>query len=200
LRVNSFGSDPRHEYRQTQKDWISVADEGLPDFREHGFHTGNLVKVRRESGVEIVARYHGYGEFGNASNDALFEVFEDVTHWRPNIMGTLYYAVNTDTKRAYELGKGAWFLLVSDRSNWPWIADVSDYEKVLATVGRDIIGGGGWTDNAVADVAYHAEIAKELVSIGPKVEIRDDSRWDDPTGGCVIIGTRYRNVRSDDEL
>lgn len=58
-------------------DWSCVDTDGLPDFRIFGFHTGRMVQVRRANGTESVEKYHGYGMFGK-------EMFEDVTHWRPN--------------------------------------------------------------------------------------------------------------------
>lgn len=60
-------------------DWIEIDEEkGLPDFREHGFHTGKKVEVRRIDGSKEVTIYQGYGLFGNG-----LSMFNHVTHWRP---------------------------------------------------------------------------------------------------------------------
>ncbi len=60
-------------------DWREIKTQGLPDFREHGFHTGRKVEVRRASGIEEVTIYQGYGLFGDGLN-----MFDDATHWRPH--------------------------------------------------------------------------------------------------------------------
>jgi YD repeat-containing protein len=60
--------------------WINIKNEGYPDFRIFGFHTGLQVEVRRDDGREMVVRYDGYGRFFvKTFNDG----FEDVTDWRP---------------------------------------------------------------------------------------------------------------------
>jgi YD repeat-containing protein len=60
--------------------WINIKNEGYPDFRIFGFHTGLQVEVRRDDGREMVVRYDGYGRFFEKTfNDG----FEDVTDWRP---------------------------------------------------------------------------------------------------------------------
>mgnify|MGYP001559255866 FL=1 len=56
--------------------WICIED-GLPDFREYGFQTGQTVMVRRIDGSEEETIYQGYGLFGNG-----ISMFLPVTHWK----------------------------------------------------------------------------------------------------------------------
>jgi hypothetical protein len=103
-------------------------------------------------------------------------------------MGILYYARNPETKRAYELGKGHWFKLAGPDG----LADCSDYERILRVITDEMIREPLWTKEAVEDLDYHREIARALVSLGPMLEIADDSTWDDPTEGYEMVGGRYR--------
>ena len=103
-------------------------------------------------------------------------------------MGTLYYAVNIEAKQAYELGKGAWFMLCDGTTHF---SDCSDHEKVLARV-TGVIRAGGWTEEVQADTRYHERIADALVRLGPRIKIIDDhSCSGNPTEGFEIIGSRY---------
>jgi len=70
-------------------EWISVEDDGLPDFRIHGFHTDRKVKFKAGDG-EHEGIYHGYGGFAADGKcelkdlyDAGFEGDKQVTHWMP---------------------------------------------------------------------------------------------------------------------
>jgi hypothetical protein len=103
-------------------------------------------------------------------------------------MGILYYARNPETKKAYELGKGHWFKLAGTED----VADCSDYERVLRVITDEIIREPLWEKKAVEDLDYHREIARALVALGPSLEIVDDTTWDDPVEGYVMVGTRYR--------
>lgn len=63
-------------------EWKLLTD-APPDFREYGFHTGRLVQARLVDGREVVTQYQGYELFGHAGYES-GELFDDVTHWRPN--------------------------------------------------------------------------------------------------------------------
>ena len=102
-------------------------------------------------------------------------------------MGTLYYAVNIETKQAYELGKGAWFALCDGTTHF---SDCSDREKVLARV-TGVIRAGGWTEEVQVDTRYHERIADALVRLGPRVKIVDDASCLKPLDGLELIGSRY---------
>lgn len=58
--------------------WIELTDRTMPNFTIYGYHTGKLIQVRRESGLELKTIYQGWGLFGDGNG------FQDVTHWRPN--------------------------------------------------------------------------------------------------------------------
>lgn len=58
-------------------DWREIEKDGLPDFKEYGFHTGKKVMVRRADGLEEETIYQGYGLFGNG-----ISMFNDATHWK----------------------------------------------------------------------------------------------------------------------
>lgn len=56
--------------------------ETLPDFREHGFHTGKLVDFRLVGGSQFTGTYTGYGIFTHEFVD-----YENVEAWRPHADG-----------------------------------------------------------------------------------------------------------------
>lgn len=110
-------------------------------------------------------------------------------------MGIVYYARNPETKQAYELGKGPWFVLTSPDRDGGYsskVADCSDYERVLRVITDEVLRGWPWTKEAMEDLGYHREIARALVALGPILEIVDDTTWDDPIEGYVMVGSRYR--------
>ena len=104
-------------------------------------------------------------------------------------MGIVYHARNPETKKAYGLGKGHWFKLASADG----VADCSDYDRVVRVITDEIIREPLWAKDAVEDLAYHREIARALVALGPILEIVDDCAWDDPIEGYVMVGGRYRD-------
>ena len=60
-------------------EWIDIVENGYPDFRVHGFHTGRRVWVKLKSGEELLGLYHGYGMFSVEG----WSMLDDVVAWRP---------------------------------------------------------------------------------------------------------------------
>jgi len=97
-------------------------------------------------------------------------------------MGTIFYAVNPETQKAYELGKGNWIALCKE--NDEWTADCSRFEAILQKISDEILG--------TADPEYNVEIATALCALGPFLQIRDDHDGSNPIAGLELAGSRYR--------
>ena len=123
-------------------------------------------------------------------------------------MGVIWFAVNRETKQAYELGKGAWFELADNPATLDArIVSDPSRAKLLPIISGKVIVRGYWDEKTANDKAYHAQIAEALEALGSPLEIINDCSYcydypedfdDDfePTSfdGCKIIGTRYKSV------
>lgn len=107
-------------------------------------------------------------------------------------MGVLYYAVNTQSRKAYELGKGSWYRLYQLHDygfirHSDHLLDVITQRVVMAlTDDRSDL-------NPPDMLSYADRIASDLcaLSAGGDLQITNDSENDDPTLGCLVVGTRY---------
>ena len=101
-------------------------------------------------------------------------------------MGTMYYARNLVTKKAYELGKGAWGRIATDG-----FIDATDAARLQKEISAKVIVSGGWVQETVDDIAYHQMIAEALSKLGDQLELVSDMGEDSPTEGFEVVGTRY---------
>ena len=62
-----------------QTDWHYLRNEGMPDFRIFGFHTGTVMEVMLADKTVHRASYQGYGEFSKGS---FTEFYKNVIAWR----------------------------------------------------------------------------------------------------------------------
>ncbi len=85
-------------------------------------------------------------------------------------MGIIYYAINEETKKGYELGKGGWVFLINDKG----IIDCQNEEEILKIISEKIITEPGWTKEAVEDKKYHKKDCPKTLCIrkGFKIEVR----------------------------
>jgi hypothetical protein len=99
-------------------------------------------------------------------------------------MGTIYYALNPDTRQMYELGKGCWHVLLNEDGS----LDCSE-SRVLAAL-EDWLYVDGFDKPA-----YAKEIAAGLAKVNPTRLLHDsgDEIYDDDGNELYEqVGSRYR--------
>jgi hypothetical protein len=105
-------------------------------------------------------------------------------------MSASYYLINPKTKKAYELGKGNWRLLV----NKPIDGLLVPNKKAILKKLDEIICQPCWNFDTSNNYAYKQMIAEEIVKLGKNLIIASNEDWVSPLDGVTLIGSRYANL------